>query len=140
MPMGPAPFGFAYFSAVKFAGYTAAALYFKDSYQRPDLSIWKVGAARTALGIAAGVSYGAAWFLVGKFVNVDNFGPWPFLGFLLPIRISEWLLILWLFFERNRTPTGRLVKRALLGTGWSYVLDAIGIVAAWVIPGGIWVC
>lgn len=28
----------------------------------------------------------------------------------------------------------------IISTIWSYVLDAIGIGAAFVLPGGIWVC
>jgi hypothetical protein len=138
--MGPAPLGFAYFSAIKLAGYTAAAWYFKRNYQRPDSSIWKFGAARTALGIAAGLSYGAAWwFFAGRFHLIPDSGS-LFLALLFPIRLGEWSLILWLFFERNSTQRGHLVRNSLLGTVWSYVLDAIGISAAFVIPGGIWIC
>jgi hypothetical protein len=66
VPAGPNELGFVYFSAVKLAGYTAAAWYFKRNYQRPDSNIWKIGAARTALGIAAGVSYGAAFWFTAK--------------------------------------------------------------------------
>jgi len=140
VPAGPNALGFVYFSAVKLAGYTAAAWYFKRDYKRPDSSVWKVGAARTALGIAAGVSYGAAWWFIAKrFHGAENWDSW-YLPDLLPIRIGEWSLFLWLFFERASAQRSRLVRNVLLGTAWSYVLDAIGIFAAFIIPGGIWIC
>lgn len=140
MPGGPTELGFVYFSAVKLAGYTAAAWYFKRDYAKPDSSIWKIGVARTALGIAAGASYGGAWWLLAKWhPGAENWDAW-FLPLLVPIRIGEWSLILWFFFERASAQKSRLRRNVLLGTVWSYVLDAIGIFAAFVIPGGAWIC
>jgi hypothetical protein len=140
VPGGPAPLGFAYFSAVKLAGYTAAAWYFRRSYDRPDSNVWKIGVARTALGLAVGSSYGAVWWLVGKWIHVPENSDLIYLALLFPIRLAEWSLILWLFFERQRDTQSRLLRNSLLGMAWSYVLDAIGILAAIVTPGGIWVC
>ena len=137
MPGGPAPLGFACFSAVKLAGYSAAAWYFKRRYARSDLSSWKIGAARTALGLVVGASYGAIWWLAGKWTANSDL---VYLALLFPIRLGEWSLILWLFFERQQLMRRRLLANSLLGTAWSYVLDAIGIFAALVIPGGIWIC
>jgi hypothetical protein len=49
MPGGPAPLGFAYFAAVKFAGYTCAAWALNRSYKTKENNIWKVGAALATL-------------------------------------------------------------------------------------------
>jgi hypothetical protein len=65
MPGGPAPLGFAYFAAVKFIGYSGAAWALARSYQIKETNVWKVGAARTALGLAAGATYGGL-YLAGK--------------------------------------------------------------------------
>ena len=140
MPMGPAPLGFAAFVAIKFAGYTAAAKLLQRTYEAPHLSVFKVGSARTALGVAAGVAYGAAWW----FATRDNTGAgpsmfWYFLG-LAPVRMGEWSLILWAFFDRRDPDWTRLSIFAGLGSLWSYALDAIGVGTALVIPGGMWVC
>ena len=34
----------------------------------------------------------------------------------------------------------RDLKYAVFGTLWSFVLDAVGILAAFVVPGGFWIC
>jgi hypothetical protein len=140
VPGGPTELGFVYFSAVKLVGYTAAAWYFKSDYKKHDSSVWKIGAARTALGIAAGVSYGAAWWLLARwFHRFESWDLW-YLALLIPIRIGEWALILWLFFERGSAGRSHLTRNVFLGTVWSYVLDAIGVFAAFVVPGGAWIC
>jgi len=140
MPMGPGPIAFAAFVGVKFVGYTAAAKLLQRNYEAPQVSFVKVGSARTALGIAAGLAYGAVWMFATR--NVVGAGPsmlWYFLG-LAPIRMGEWSLILWLFFDRKDPDWTRLLIFAGLGSLWSYALDAIGMGTALVIPGGMWVC
>jgi hypothetical protein len=62
-----------------------------------------------------------------------------FLG-LLPVRVGEWLLLLRLAFgqcSRHKAIAARAVGYGILV---SYALDAIGIMAAFVLPGGMWVC
>jgi hypothetical protein len=140
MPMGPAPLGFAAFVAVKFVGYTAAAKLLQRAYEAPHVSLLKVGSARTALGIVAGIAYGAFWWVATR--NSVGAGPsavWYFLG-LIPVRMGEWSLILWLYFDRKSPDWTRLLIFAGLGSLWSYALDAIGVGTALVIPGGMWVC
>ena len=135
MPMGPAPLGFAYFVGVKFAGYTAAAWGLRKLYPDYKGGIVKVGAARTGIGMAAGLAYGALWLFLGTKESTPLY-----LIALIPIRIAEWLLLLHLFFDERLKDRGRAIKGSVAGTAWSYCLDAIGIGAALVIPGGIWVC
>jgi len=140
MPMGPGPIAFVAFVGVKFIGYTAAAKVLQRTYVAPQVSVFKVGSARTALGIAAGLAYGGIWMFATR--NVVGAGPsmlWYFLG-LVPVRMGEWSLILWAFFDKKDPDWKRLLTFAGLGSLWSYGLDAIGMGAALVIPGGIWVC
>jgi hypothetical protein len=138
--MGPAPLGFAYFVGVKFAGYTAAAFVIRKAYPAFKGGTVKVGAARTAIGLVAGLAYGAAWILLSSRVFRTQDPTFAYLLGLLPVRIAEWLLLLHLFFDRNLSDRKRAIKSAVGGSIWSYCLDAIGIGAALVIPGGIWVC
>jgi len=140
MPMGPAPLGFAYFVGVKFVGYTAAAYLLKKVYPEFKAGIAKVGTARTAIGLVAGLAYGAVWILLASRVfRTQDPSVAYFLG-LLPVRIAEWLLLLHLFFDRNLKDRQKSIKSAVAGSIWSYSLDAIGIGAALVIPGGVWIC
>jgi len=149
MAAGPSILGFVYFVSVKFAGYTAAAYVLKKVYPESPAGVAKVGAARTGIGIGAGVVYGALWFLMAsKVFHWDQpghgaqaaIGEYAYLAGLLPVRLAEWLLLLHLFFDRNLTRRTKGIKSAFAGTAWSYGLDGIGIGAALVVPGGIWVC
>jgi len=139
MPMGPAPLGFAYFVGIKFAGYTAAAYVLRKAFPEKHPGIAKVGAARTGIGLLAGVGYGALWFGLSSVFHTQDPGV-SYLAGLLPVRIGEWLLLLHLFFDPRLKDRAKDIKSALAGSAWSYCLDAIGIAAALVIPGGIWVC
>ena len=142
MPAGGTPMGFAYFAAVKAAGYTAASAVLKNGYglrgsSKP--SVWSVGLTRTGIGIAAGLLYGGLWtFILGRFFA--NIAPILYYAFLLPIRLAEWSLLIWIFFDRGLHDRTRMWKYIGFGTLCSYVLDAIGVAAAFVFPGGIWVC
>ena len=63
-----------------------------------------------------------------------------FFGLLIPIRLAEWSLLIHLFFDRELTQRGRDLRYAARGTFWSFLLDAVGIGAAFVVPGGFWIC
>jgi hypothetical protein len=140
MPMGPAPLGFTYFVGVKFVGYIAAAFVLRNAYPGFNGSVTKVGAARTAIGVGVGLAYGAIWiFFLSKVMRGESSEYLYFLG-LFPVRMIEWLWLLHLFFDRRLQNRPKAIKAALGGTVWSYCLDAAGIAAAMVIPGGIWVC
>ena len=149
MPMGPEPLGFAYFVGVKLGGYTAAAYALRKVYPNTQAGAVKAGVARTAIGIGAGLAYGALWFLLAtKVLHTDDPGhgeqsmlaEYAYLTGLLPVRLAEWLLLLHLFFDRHLKNRATSLKCAVAGSIWSYCLDAIGIGAALVIPGGVWVC
>src|SRR5258707_368682 len=90
MPFGPEPMGLAYFAAGKIAGYSAAGYcpnrLCNTAKPRPAL----FGVARTGLGLAAGVGFGSLALRLG----IGGPGPWFHMA-LAPVRVSEWLLILW---------------------------------------------
>jgi len=143
MPAGPGPIGFIAFSAVKFVGYTAAALVLKKAFKSTDASVTKAGLARTGIGLVAGTLFGGIWILSS--MHFEN--KWPdwlagttFFGLLIPIRLAEWSLLIHLFFDRGLQQRARDMKFAVFGSLWSFVLDAIGIAAAFVVPGGFWIC
>lgn len=143
MPMGPGPAGFGYFVAVKAAGYCAAAGVLAAKYPQgntPKRGWLLPGLARTAVGVAAGMTYGLAWYWLSTRVNLSDWAAFAFYAGLFPIRLCEWLFLIWLFFDRPLVHRSLDGKAVIGGTFWSYALDAVGVVAAFVIPGGMWVC
>ena len=134
MPGGPLPLGLAYFAAVKFVGYAAAASFIKRRIPDSSASPWLVGGVRTVIGLGAGI--GAAYVASQLGILRSEVG---FYALLAPIRICEWLILLRLFFHRD-WEWSRSLKLAALGTVWSYVLDIPAIMAVFVIPGGAWIC
>jgi len=66
--------------------------------------------------------------------------PTVFFGLLIPIRLAEWSLLIHVFFDRGLVQRARDLKFAAVGSAWSFVLDAVGVISAFVIPGGFWVC
>jgi hypothetical protein len=135
MPMGAAPLGFVYFAGVKLAGYTLAGEGLRRVYRAEKPKALLFGVARTALGVAAGVAF-ASIALRGGVDRSEAF----YYVLLAPVRLAEWIFILWLFFDRRPASVGRLLGLAALGSLWSYVLDAPAIFAAFALPGGVWIC
>jgi hypothetical protein len=59
---------------------------------------------------------------------------------LVPVRLAEWLLIVWFFFEYGSIQPSRLAKYTAIGSVWSYVLDIPAALSILVVPGGAWIC
>src|SRR6185436_1566462 len=95
MPAGPLPLGLAYFGAVKLAGYTAAGYRLRRTCPGSKVHPITFGAARTVLGLIAGVGVAA---LASRFDFRDSDVAFYFA--LAPVRMAEWLFILWLFYAR----------------------------------------
>ena len=133
MPFGPEPMGLAYFAAVKLAGYSAAGYRINSLCKTAKPHPALFGLVRTGLGLAGGVGFGTLALRLGLG------GPGPlFYLVLAPVRLGEWLLILWLFYRTmNET---RWLGCALAGSAWSYVLDLPAMLALFVLPGGAWIC
>ena len=144
MAGAPTAVGFAAFAGVKAVGYTAAAAVLKRGYQAlapVKANVVSVGLARTGIGLCAGLIYGGLWILVANQLrNPPDSLPFYYYGFLFPVRLAEWTFLIWLFFDRGLHDRSRLWKYVIFGTICSYVLDAIGVGAAFVLPGGFWVC
>jgi hypothetical protein len=145
MAGAPTATGFLYFAAVKAVGYTAASVVLKFGYGlrgAPKPAVWAIGLTRTGIGLAAGALYGGLWILVLNALNNSGGEGYAvlFYVFLLPIRLAEWIFLIWLFLDHGLQQRGRMWKYAVFGTICSYALDAIGVAAAFVLPGGIWVC
>ncbi len=139
MAAGGTPLGYAVFVGVKFIGYSAAALALRKAYAGNTSPALLVGATRLGIGILAGTAYGLFWIYGPAQVFSEHPVIW-YLTLLLPIRILEWSLLLHLYFDRGLGERLRALKFAVFGSGWSYVLDAVGMAAAFVVPGGLWVC
>ena len=145
MPGAPTAAGFAYFTGVKAVGYTAASILLKHGYKAlapVKAKVVTIGLTRTGIGLAAGLIYGGLWIAVGSKMRLqesERLFIYYYL-FLLPVRLAEWTFLIWLFFDRTLHDRGRLWKYVAFGTICSYILDAIGVGAALVLPGGFWVC
>jgi hypothetical protein len=146
--MGGSALGFAYFAGVKAIGYTAAAPVLKKAYglgDSPRPRVITIGLTRTAIGVVAGLLYGGMWLFFGESLRTNHptpafFLPIAFFGLLLPIRLAEWSLLISIFLDRKLKNRSLWWKAAFAGSGWSYCLDVIGVIAAFVIPGGVWIC
>jgi hypothetical protein len=162
MPAGGTALGFAYFAVSKFLGYTAFCRWVIEPRllasavstasastllpPEDDLSVnfpsaFQAGAARTLIGILAGSLAGLLFF--SGIPGLNNESNWPtiiFFALLIPIRIGEWWFLLWWMYRDFPTlpdTRGRLITFGILV---SFALDAIGILAAFLMPGGIWIC
>jgi len=143
MPAGPGIGGFFYFVGIKAAGYTAAVPFIKPLYnsETSKPSVLSVGLTRTAIGIGVGIAYGGLWMLIGdKFQPSEVVSGILFFGLLIPIRFLEWGVLVKIFFDRGLSLRSQLWKVLIGGTLWSFALDGIGVLAAFVLPGGMWIC
>ena len=145
MAGGPTEIGFGVFAGVKLVGYVGAAKAFKWAYPESRHGAIKVGAARTAIGVAAGLAYGALWIWVLEKALMPRVNEMTMLSIyyfalLLPLRVFEWGFTIWLFFDRGFHHKRKLTIWMVLGILCSYLLDAIGFFSAFAVPGGFWIC
>ena len=136
------PLGFVYFAGVKYAGYAAAALVLRNAYNS-SANPWRVGLARTGIGLVAGTLFGGVWILLSSLLEnkwSDPVAGTVFFGLLIPVRLAEWSLLIHFYFDEGLVQRAKDLKFAAFGSLWSFVLDAVGIFAAFVVPGGFWIC
>ena len=93
-----------------------------------------VGGTRTVIGMATGRAYFgiiAACGLLGHRsaypVAIPRWRRNPLLAGLLPFRIAEWWLLLWISYDRHFREVRKDWRTVGLATAWSYVLDAPAI-------------
>lgn len=136
MPMGGTIIGFGAFIGVKLVGYSLFCRGLLRDSRQPSSprSAWLIGGARTLMGIAFGVAYGLTIQTTGS----DN-APLFYLG-LLPVRAIEWALLVRLFFPARSFGDPDTWIWIAQGIVVSYALDFVAVFAAFVAPGGIWIC
>jgi len=162
MPAGGQVMGFTYFAAAKYLGYTAfCRLVIQPRCARsfvayhaghqvdqqadgqseipPIPSPWKAGLVRTLIGVTIGAVVGLGFWKIPYFAHADDSASIYFFTLLVPIRIVEWQLLLrWAY--RDFHFDVRELRIPVLGLLASFALDALGILAAFVLPGGFWIC
>jgi hypothetical protein len=147
MPAGGEPLGFVYFVGVKYAGYTAYCAWAIQRAVRKvavpgatPVAPWLAGGARTLIGVVVGAAVSLGYWAIPFFSTHDGWMRWLFFGLLIPVRVGEWWLLLrWIYggFSLQDSTRWKLIAG---GIGTSFGLDGLGIVAAFVLPGGLWVC
>jgi hypothetical protein len=136
--------GFATFALLKVAGYTAFChLVLSKRYGPPTKPVVVVGLARTGIGVAAGALYtalfGAAGFVMDTVAGGRGALVPVFLLGLVPVRILEWRLLIWLFYDRQNAKP-HLLKRAIThGIAASFALD-VPTITGLITAGGLWIC
>jgi len=149
MAGAPTALGFAYFAAAKFAGYSAysALLNRTKAVKRAGCKLpafWTGGLVRCGIGIVAGVAYASGFWLVMQHVHdivfVDNYGVTLFFGLLVPVRLAEWLVFLWLLYRSCQLTAKEKIVPVVGGIALTFALDAIGVYGLWYIPGAAWFC
>ena len=99
----------------------------------------KAGVIRTLIGIGVGAVVGLGFWSIPSLRNFDFATP-VFFAFLVPVRVGEWAVLLrWVYRIHPFADSGGM-KLITFGILASFALDALGIAAAWVLPGGMWVC
>jgi len=147
MPAGGTAVGFIYFAAAKYAGYTAYCRWgIQPQLDKPeDLfpqlpSAWKAGAVRTLIGLVIGAVVGFGFWAIPRFSHHDNAGEVLFFSMLVPVRAFEWWVLLrWVYKDFTLT-NGQRTLLICVGIVVSFLLDGLGILSAFVLPGGMWVC
>ena len=115
--------GYIVFCMVKFVGYSFAGLLLSESYRRSDRNSWAVGGTRTLIGMGAS----AAYYGLFNLLSIPE-GALPWIG-LIPVRLAEWWLLLWMFYDRPLQQRPKGWRCVSFGTFWSYLLDLPAIVA-----------
>ncbi len=134
MPGGGSLLGLGYFAGIKLAGYSLAGLYLNRRLETLKPQPVLFGLARTAIGVAVGAGFVAS----ADALDLRR-GEIVWLALLIPVRIGEWWLALRLFYQRAGPEVAwrPLIARGVL---WSFALDLPALLAAFTLPGGIWIC
>lgn len=129
--------GYFVFCGIKFFGYWAAAVLLKNLYSGVEKSSAWIGATRTLLGMLAG---GLFWLLIGGESGASRTDSEViFFGTLIFLRVIEWWLLIWFFFDRKFVYVRKDWLMVVLGVIWSFVLD-IPAVLGLLMTGGFRIC
>lgn len=119
-------FGSLAYLAAKVAGYSFYAKYLNWLFDK-QINIWKVGAARTVLGIVLGLVHNGLMFstlnvAMGR-SPIGGEDTLVYIASLVFLRILEWGIIIYWFYTRTLSLNARTVKGISLGVIWSFILD-----------------
>lgn len=131
--------GYASFAAIKLAGYTLAAWVLRKIYGQARAPVIVVGLARTALGMLAGMSFFKGIELAKERYDLPVDSIFYYLAGLILLRIMEWWLTVWFFYDRELTRKQKDWTCVFGGIAWSFFLDvpaALGFIAT----GGVSIC
>lgn len=129
--------GYLAFSAVKLAGYTLAGWYLNRRYSNATAHFALVGLTRTIIGIVFGAALALATYFPISLFGIA--GILVYILGLIPVRLLEWWIIIFIFYDRSMQSMPKDWRFAALGTAWSFALDIpalIGLVAT----AGFWIC
>jgi len=146
MAMGPSFGGFVYFAGAKFLGYSAFVHFLRkkwnDVSKEKPWRTFEIGGTRTLIGVGVGISYGLLFTGIVNLARIQS-DAWSlglFFIFLIPVRLGEWYWLLRIAFKEKVRGSPQIPWSLGWGTSVSFALDAIGVAAAFVMPGGMWVC
>lgn len=130
--------GYATFATIKVVGYCTLTFVMDRVYKKPFWLFIPAGISRTLIGLVFSGIYG---LMAGLFLGVTGLlisAPLFLLGLLL-VRLVEWWLVVWLFYDRSLTEKSKDWIWAAVGASWSFVLDIpafLGLIA----KSGLFIC
>ena len=77
--------------------------------------------------------------LAFPFVMFGGLGILIYIVGLVPVRLIEWWIIIWLFYDRSMMTKQKDWQYVGLGTAWSFALDIPALIG-FVATGGFWIC
>ena len=129
--------GYVTFAAIKLVGYSAMAYAMARAYKKPGSIFLVAGITRTIIGLIVGAIYGLIMIVL---LNISPITVAPlFIIGLFVLRLGEWGLLIWLFFDRQFKERSKNIAWTIIGTALSFVLDAPAFIGA-IVTAGVWIC
>ena len=129
--------GLAVYLPIKLVGYTYAAKLLNKNYPEKK-NIYLVGVTRTLLGVGFGFTFASLLKEHGHHIPDESALP-ILIGMLILLRIIEWWLVVWGFYDRKLSTPSKDWGAVVIGIGYSFALDLpawlFGLMAA-----GVWIC
>ena len=129
-----------FYLVLKMLGYSFFAKYLNYLYKKQQ-NIWKVGFTRIVIGLTLGFAYSSFFMFIlntseGK-SPIGGENTYLFFAFIILLRIIEWALIVYFFYDKKLIKNSRLLKAILFGTICSFILD---VPAFFGLVSGLMVC
>jgi hypothetical protein len=129
--------GYATFATIKVVGYCTLTFVMDRVYKKPIWFFILSGISRTLIGLVFGGIYS---FIGGLLLGISGFTLAPlFLLGLLLLRLLEWWLVVWLFYDRSLTEKSKDWVWVGIGVAWSFVLDIPAFLGL-VVKSGLFIC